>query len=270
MKTVSIVTVVRNGAGTIEETLQSILDQQGPGVEYHLVDGGSTDGTMEIVRRYESRLTSCTSEPDGGISDAFNRGIARCTGDYIGLISSDDLLWPGAIAAVRDAADRHPDADVIYGNACYLAANGRRVISRPEVGLEKIDRRSPLRHAAVFVSREAYARYGGFDPGYELAMDYELFARFHAAGARFVYVDHVLAGIREGGVSARRYRETIAETRRISMRYGYPALPAYLQSWRHLGWTLLKRGLEGAGLTSVIDRYRASSRRFGPSDETHP
>jgi glycosyltransferase involved in cell wall biosynthesis len=259
---ISIVTSALNAAPTIEATIRSVLAQGGD-LDYLVVDGGSTDGTLDIVRRYEGAGVRCVSEPDAGISDAFNKGIARTTGEVIGIISADDELWPGALQRVSEAFAAHPEADVVYGNAVYLEKGGRRSLSRPEPDFANVLRRSPLRHAATFVRRSAYERFGVFDLQYRLAMDYELVLRFHSRGAKFVYVDAPLAGIREGGASAQRFRQTIAETRRISVRYGLSPLEARLTSWRHVGWTLLKRGLEGAGLTWVIDRYRAGSPRFG-------
>jgi glycosyltransferase involved in cell wall biosynthesis len=261
---ISIVTAVRNGAATVEETIRSVLDQADAEVEYIVVDGGSTDGTVEVIRRHESRIARWVSEPDEGISDAFNKGIALATGEVVGIISADDGLWPGAIAAVREAFARHPTADVVYGNAVFLEPGGRSVVSRPERDFRYVHLRSPLRHAAVFVRRDAYARYGGFDRGYRLAMDYDLILRFHLAGARFVYTDAPLAWIRAGGVSARNFRRTIAETRAISIAHGTGAPAAYAMAWAQVAKTLVKGALQRPGLRWILELYRSRSPRFDP------
>ena len=102
---ISVVTVVRNDCVHIEETLKSVLEQSGGGfeLEYVVIDGASDDGTVEILRRYESRLACLVSERDSGIYDAMNKGIARCTGDVIGMINSGDRYLPGALALAADA-----------------------------------------------------------------------------------------------------------------------------------------------------------------------
>ena len=260
---VSIVTAVLNGAGTLEETIHSVLSQEHDDVEHVVVDGGSTDGTLEIIRAFESRIGPWVSERDGGISPAFNRGIRMSTGEVVGIISADDYLWPGALREVVRVFEENPQADVVYGNAVYVEPHrGRQVLSRPDVGLTTIRRRASLRHAAVFVRRAAYDRYGLFDEGYRLAMDYDLILRFHLAGARFVYVDAPLAAIRVGGVSGQRFRETIREAREISIRHGLSPVVAHLISAGDLVKTLAKERLERSRLGWLIDGYRRLSPRF--------
>lgn len=263
---ITIVTAVLNGAATIRDTIQSVGSQNDPDLEHLVIDGGSTDGTLDILRQHEGQLR-WVSGPDAGISDAFNKGIELATGEVIGIISADDTLWPDAVRHVRAAFLRDPEADVVFGDAVYFEPGGRRTRSRPELDFREVHRRSPLRHAAVFVHRRAYERWGGFDVALRLAMDYELILRFYRSGAKFVYIDRVLAGIRTGGISAQRYRATIDETRRISIRYGYPPARARVEAWSNMYRTVLKRTLERTGLTWFIDRYRFLSPRFGRLEE---
>ena len=125
--TISIITVCRNSAATIAKSIESILVQKDPGVEYLIVDGASTDGTQDIVSSYQA-IDLFISEPDKGIADAFNKGIQLATGDIIGLVNSDDELSPSAVATVRRYFSEHPDVEVVHGDV--LLFEGRRVVKR--------------------------------------------------------------------------------------------------------------------------------------------
>ena len=102
---VSVVTVVYNGAATLERTIQSVLAQDLPDIEYIIVDGGSNDGTLDIIRRYEDRLTYWISEKDQGIYDAMNKGVSLCTGEWVGLINADDAYADGAVRSAMEAVE---------------------------------------------------------------------------------------------------------------------------------------------------------------------
>src|SRR5687768_11172166 len=102
---ISMITVVRNGAAHMEQCIKSVLEQAGANLEYIVVDGGSTDGTVEIIKKYEGKITAWISEKDKGISDAFNKGIAMAKGNIIGLINSDDWLEPGVLARIAAFSD---------------------------------------------------------------------------------------------------------------------------------------------------------------------
>ena len=100
---ISIVTITYNSENTVEETIKSVISQGYPNLEYVIIDGASTDGTLDVVSKYSDRIAKIVSEPDKGISDAFNKGIKHATGEIIGIINSDDILLPGALQAVADA-----------------------------------------------------------------------------------------------------------------------------------------------------------------------
>ena len=197
---ISIVTICYNSAATLEETIQSVLGQDYPAIDYVIVDGGSTDGTIDIVRKYEDRLGTFISEPDRGISDAFNKGIAAAKGRIIGMINSDDHLVPGALRHMAEAFDG--ETDVYRGNV---------LIINPETnfrGRETPSMRFPLApftircaHQGTFITPEAYAKYGGYDLKFKYMMDYDLLTRFYQRGARFKRVDADIAEFRLGGVS---------------------------------------------------------------------
>ena len=112
---ISIVTPCYNAAATIEETIRSVLDQEGVDLEYIVCDGGSTDGTADIIRRYESRLAWWVSERDRGQVDAINKGFVRATGDVLGFLNGDDVLAPGALKTVCETFGKNPNADIVQG-----------------------------------------------------------------------------------------------------------------------------------------------------------
>src|SRR5258706_6083465 len=127
---ISIVTPSFNQAAYVDATIRSVLDQRYPNLEYIVVDGGSTDGSVDIIRRYEDRLTYWVSEPDRGQADAINKGLARATGEIRAYLNSDDLYLPGALLRVAAEYRAHPDADIICGVCRVIDEHGRMVGQR--------------------------------------------------------------------------------------------------------------------------------------------
>jgi len=217
---ISLVTATFNSAATIHDTLRSVNVQTHQDVEHIVVDGGSTDATMEIVRAQGLRVTIALSEPDRGIYDAMNKGLRLARGDVIGLINSDDFLASPDVLSTVAAAFADPDIDAVYGDLCYVEpVDTSRVV--------RYWRSSPFRpglfargwappHPTLYVRREAYERLGGFDLAYPLAADLELMARFfevHHLRAR--YLPQVLVRMRTGGATNRNLRNIVRQNREI-------------------------------------------------------
>ncbi len=220
---VSIITATCNSAVHLEETIQSIRRQRYRAQQYVVIDGGSSDGTLEVCSRHRDIIDYLVSEPDQGISDAFNKGVSACTSDIVGIVSSDDYLLPGALGAVAKCYLENGRPDVMHGNCIYLdPVSGRTSLSRPDPTLRSAFTGQPVKHGATFVAREAYLKYGVFDLRYRAAMDYDLILRFITKGARFAYIDQALAVIRSGGTCFRLRSLTRRESRDISVRNGYP------------------------------------------------
>lgn len=197
---ISVVTICYNSASTIEETILSVLHQDYPNIDYVIIDGGSTDGTVDIVQRYADRLGHFISEPDKGISDAFNKGIAAAKGRIIGMINSDDHLLPGALRSMADAFDG--ESDVYRGNVIVINdATSFRGRETPSMCFPLAPFTIRCAHQGTFITPEAYARYGGYDLKFRYMMDYDLLTRFYQQGARFKRVDADIAEFRLGGVS---------------------------------------------------------------------
>lgn len=234
---VSVITTVRNGAGGLERTIDSVVQQNVPGLEYIVVDGGSTDGTIDIIRRRENDITYWQSEPDGGISDGFNKGLALAQGQYITLIHADDWFSPGQLAHGIATLER-TGADFVFGDLIYFRDGEPAFRRRGDGGYrERIDHVMPaLNHPTVIVRRSAYERHALFNTDYKLAMDYELLLRFHKAGLFGVYDPLLVGNMSLDGASDMSSRKALAEVRSAAVAHGYPATKA----WILYGFRLMK------------------------------
>ena len=256
MKKISVITISFNSAATIRETIESVLGQNYPALEYIIMDGGSTDGTMDIVREYGDRIAVAVSEKDHGISDAFNKGIRAATGEIVGIINSDDLLYPGALQAVSDAFEANPEADIAHGDMLRFQdgdTKGRLV--RPDPDVSKLKSSFLLNHPSVYVRRTAYERWGTFNCDYKNAMDYELLSRMYFAGAKFVYVPKVLSCFRMGGVSESADKRTRQEHKRVARRNGTSAFRAW---WTEASTAARLRAIRLAKKVGLYDAARAA------------
>jgi len=204
--TISIITVVLNNKPYVEDCIRSVIHQSHKDLEYMIIDGGSTDGTVNAITPYERHLSKWISEPDGGIYDAMNKGIKWASGDVIGMLNADDFyIDEGVLEKVATVmADAYVDA--CYADLVYVdRENADKVIrywrSRSfEPGLFASG--WVPAHPTFFVRKKIYDRYGIFDVNYKLAADYELMARlFERYRIRTVYIPEVLVKMRVGGVT---------------------------------------------------------------------
>jgi glycosyltransferase involved in cell wall biosynthesis len=251
----SIITPTYNSATTLPAAIASVLSQQGAELEYLIIDGVSTDGTLEVIKHAAARdkRIRWISEPDHGIADAFNKGLRLAGGDWIGIINSDDAYAPGALEAVAATIRRHRDADVIHGDLLRIDEHGKPLFLFKPADLAKtIWHKMPISHPTTFVARTAYARVGEFNTRLKIAMDYDLILRLHLSGASFCYVDRVLAHMRSGGVSDTDIWSGLRELRAVSMTHGYGRFRA--NSWfLYNGLTgEVKRWLCRAGLHRLL------------------
>jgi glycosyltransferase involved in cell wall biosynthesis len=220
---VSIITIVLNRADCMEGTIKSVISQDYPFIEYIVVDGGSTDGTVAIIKKYGDKISKWVSEPDNGISNAMNKGIRMASGSIIGMIHAGDYYEPGAVSAVVQAFRDFQDAGVVHGNMLLKHPGGTSAVScRPLPNLEKEAWKTmPVLHPTVFVKKSVYDRCGVFDPAYKIAMDYDLILRFLRRGVFFEYVRRNLATMTTGGVSMTNLSDRYREVRSIAIRHGY-------------------------------------------------
>ena len=238
---VSIVTVVRNAAKVIEQTIVSVLQQTYGNIEYIVVDGGSTDGTIDVIRKYDDKIDYWVSEPDSGISDAFNKGIKLAAGDFVGILNADDRLSPDQIANGVSAL-RTSEADFVFGDLLYHDEAGNivhRINGDPAYARTIRSKMPELCHPTVLARRSAYERIGLFDTAYRYAMDYEWVLRLHINGGKGIYVKDVVGHMGLGGTSDVSYLKALREVRDIAARYGRPGWLVELE-YRY-------RVLKGAG-----------------------
>ena len=242
---VSVVTVVYNGARHLEQAILSVLNQGYDNIEYLVVDGGSSDGTMAIVERYGDRIDYFVSEPDRGIYDAMNKGIALACGDLVALLNADDYYEPGAVEAVVEQFLADPAAEILYGHK-YVVQEGLSLRYPSRASLDYW-RGMCFSHQAMFVARDAYSRFGPYDTTLRIAADYDFVVRTATGGARFRAVDAFLVNYRDSGLSAQNQIASMLEGRRVLRRY------VSFFSYRHfVSLTLLAKSLILAAMIRLI------------------
>jgi len=220
---VSIITIVYNGEKHIAETIRSVAAQTYPNIEYLIIDGGSTDGTLSVIEQFRGHVNSLVSEKDEGISDAFNKGIRRASGEIVGIINADDWYEPDAVELVVTLMG---NSDIVYGDLRLWRSDGVDDIRKGDH--TRLCKEMTVNHPTVFIRRECYERFGLFDKQYRCAMDYDLLLRLYTAGCRFYYLPRVLANMRWGGMSDAQWKIGCRETLLIKDKY----LPdRKLQNW---------------------------------------
>lgn len=177
---VSIVTPSYNQARFLEATIESVLGQDYPNLEYLIVDGGSTDGSLEIIQRYSQRLAWWVSEPDRGQTDAINKGFARAGGQILAWLNSDDTYLPGTVSEAVAYLQAHPEAGMVYGDANLVDENGALLGRFPARQTDYARLRRGYVHIpqqAAFFRGDLWRRVGPLDPSFFFAMDYDLWVR---------------------------------------------------------------------------------------------
>lgn len=194
---VTIVTPSYQQADYLEATLQSVLTQDYPNIEYIVIDGGSTDGSIEIIERYADQLTYWVSEPDEGQSSAINKGLMRAKGEIVAWLNSDDIYLPGAIARAVEALHAHPDTGMVYGNLQSVDAAGRvfNTITYKQYNLADLLALRIIGQPTVFMRRSVLEQAGPLNISYQYLMDHNLWVRM-AMHAEMVYLPETWAAAR--------------------------------------------------------------------------
>jgi glycosyltransferase involved in cell wall biosynthesis len=196
---VTVVTAVLNGQPYIARCLESVLRQDYPNIEHIVLDGGSTDGTLDVLEQYSDRIALWRSEPDKGIYDAWNKALLEARGEWICFLGSDDEFLPGAITAYMAQVAQNPKAEYLCSEAKFRAASGKeRVIGRPWKWHEFL-RRMDICHVGSMHKRTLFQQFGEFDSSYRIAGDYEFLLRARSE-LRTAFLPAKTVYVRAGGV----------------------------------------------------------------------
>lgn len=203
-----MITVCFNSQDTIRQTIKSVKEQAYHDIEYIIIDGGSHDRTLDIVREYPDVVSKYISERDRGIYDAMNKGVSAASGDIVGILNSDDFFaTPNSINEIVEAFGADPGIEAVYGDVMYVKPLAPEVVTRLYSGL--IFRPSLIRfglmlpHPTFYVKAPALKQLGPYRINYRVAADFELITRFFIRGYRANYIRSVLVKMREGGISSR-------------------------------------------------------------------
>jgi len=240
----SIVIVCLNAQSFIAEAIDSVLAQDSDEYELVIVDGGSSDGTLDVVRGFADRLGDrlrLSSEPDDGLYDAMNKGLRMSQGRYIVYLGADDRMAHGALAAVNRALDANRSPGIVCGATTVVGPHGRWLEQPRSFAGDRVPRKAPARHQSIFVTRQALQGASGFDTRYAIAADYDLYLRLIEAGATEVLIDDVLSEFRLGGVSSTAVMRTAREYRDIRVAHGSNAALEAVRMWKAVAGVWLTR-----------------------------
>ncbi|HEY0625313.1 MAG TPA: glycosyltransferase family 2 protein [Allosphingosinicella sp.] len=234
MKTLSLITASYNRAHTIRDTIRSVNIQTYPRIDHIVIDGASTDGSMDILRAEAKRVSYAVSEPDKGFYDAYNKGLAQATGDVIGFINTDDFYCSPDVIAEAMAVFDDPEIEGVHADLVYVDPDDTSKVKRhwrARDFTEKDYRRGLIpAHPTVFLTRKAYERVGGYDTSYKLAADYDFLLRaFYVHRIRAVHLPRIWVRMRTGGATGgaaaslkRQNDEILASRRSHGLHYPKP------------------------------------------------
>ena len=225
--TVSIVTPTYNQGRYVTRTLESVLSQRYPKLEYIVIDGGSEDGAVEALERYRGRLHHLESRPDDGPASAINEGFARSSGEIMAWLNSDDVLLPGSLAYVARYFAEHPEVDLVYGHRVLVDDEDR------DIGIWVTPRHCPdsllwydfVPQETAFWRRRIWDRVGGIDESFMIAFDWDFFSRLHRSGARIMRLPRFLGAYRQHPNQLTRVRRKTALQEHAAIRERWNGRP---------------------------------------------
>lgn len=237
---ISIITSTFNSEEHVEQCIQSVLCQNYDNLEYIVIDGGSKDGTVDIIKKYIDKISYFVSEPDNGISDAFNKGIKVATGDIIGIINSDDFMMPNVLEKIADEYDENYDVFRGY-QQIYYPNRGTYKIESPNNRLRIPPIGNVLCHEAAFVTKKMYDKVGPYKVDFRYIMDLDLFIRMNKLGAKHKFIDVCVLTFRTGGASSMINNNCIKEREKLILENGGSKADAFIYVKYHQLKSLVKR-----------------------------
>ena len=224
---ISIITVCYNAAEHFEEAIQSVLSQDYDNFEYIIIDGGSTDGTLDIIHKYEGRLAYWISEPDNGLYDAMNKGIEKASGDIIGMINADDYYFPDAFKKVAAAFEgKSLETNIFWGDIMH---GDERVLGWRDWNVK---RGAFAPHPSMFCPKKIYDQIGTYNLKYKILADYDFMYRaINHYHVKHIYLPENIAFFRPGGLASQNILPSLKEELAVKLCYGQSRLIAYTVFW---------------------------------------
>lgn len=243
---VTIITVCYNSENTIKDTIESVLNQTYSNIEYIIIDGNSKDKTLNIIKSYEEKfkdkeiLFKWLSEPDNGIYDAMNKGLELASGDFIGILNSDDWYAENAVSEIIRIGLKE-DFCVVSGKKTKVDVNKteRKTFQNKKDVKKHIHKTMPLNHPATFVHKNVYEKIGGFNTKYSLSADYDLIFKAFFANAKFVFSDDVLVYMRNTGATHQMKNLFVTAHEDLLIRKSYKVKLAYIYYFKRIIFNLL-------------------------------
>lgn len=250
---ITVVTPSYNQAEFLERSILSVLSQGYLNLEYIVIDGGSTDGSVEIIKKYEDRLDYWISEPDRGQAHAINKGFKKSTGEILAWLNSDDTYESGALLAVGEYFKEHQTVDIVYGNSSYIDRKDQflsSIVGTPFNGRALLYEGVTIEQAATFWRRYAFFQVGMLDEDLYFSMDYDLWLRFAKADMKFSYVPVKLANFRRHESSKTTVSSQISSRESSAVRkrlFGVTQNSVSYKFWKRVyrarkAWMFLRRG----------------------------
>lgn len=224
---ITVITVCYNSVKTIDKTITSVLAQDYDDLEYIIIDGGSVDGTLDIIEKYKEKISLCISEPDHGIYDAMNKGLERAKGEVFAFLNSDDYYADNVLKNVNKYFETS-NADLVSGNI-YLCVNGiNKKVFFDRNNREKMFFEVVYPHPALFAKKQLYMKYGGFDTSYRIAADTDWVMKVCFNGANMLCVEDYFTYFSGNGVSFTKKYAALTEQYHIALKY------AHLKEYAHM------------------------------------
>lgn len=227
-KKLTIITVTFNAQNDLERTLKSVISQTYfPQIEYIVIDGGSKDATLSIIKKYESHLSKWISEPDKGIYDAMNKGLALASGEWINFMNAGDIFVNERVVE-NVFQENITNADIVYGNYVIVYQNFKKKMMTPKDLTNAFDLYMPLNHQSTFI-RTPLAHTHPYSLDYKIGSDYEQILHFYLSEKRFLHLDIFIAEFADGGLSSNNKIIYHQEQFAIAKKYGLPTYEARLR-----------------------------------------
>ncbi|MEM8899088.1 MAG: glycosyltransferase family 2 protein [Bacteroidota bacterium] len=225
---ISLVTVCFEAEAFLEDCIQSVLKQDYPNIEYIIIDGGSSDGTLKIIKKYENRISKWISEADEGLYDAMNKGINMASGEVVGFLHADDLYEHISVISHVMGAFQDEKIGTVYGDLVYVEADNTDQITRyypaQDFHINKFRKGLMPPHPTFFVRKSLYEEFGGFDMSYRICADFDLMVRIlYREKVASAYLPEVLVRMRNGGISTSSIKSTLTinqEMLKACKKYG--------------------------------------------------